>query len=164
MRGLIRDAISSISTSSDSSSDSDDGLRIFQEAQILSRNLAPYHTGEDSETVAWKTIIGNRNGRSDPPPQSWGGLYDKALDIFGILKDNENGTEERDDVYMQYVANVNFFSAADQMLSARRLCVTDKRYIGIVPDTVDSGDEICIIPGGAVILSSVQQAPAVRRS
>jgi hypothetical protein len=55
---------------------------------VSTRARNPYHTGEDMMTVAWKTLVGNRDGIGRSPPEEWSNSYVAAPQVLQRLSNS----------------------------------------------------------------------------
>jgi len=159
LRGWVRDSISNLA----SGNDWEYIIRTDQVRTLCGGASPTWYTprgsvrsrGETWDEVTWKTIVGNRKGAlssGSAPPSQWGQAYSKIADILKRLHNSLPDSPEWNEAKREREEFITseFAIAAEQMVTGRKLCVTHKDHVGLVPNDAQVGDEVCIIPGGAV--------------
>lgn len=119
-----------------------------------------YPTAEDIDTVIWKTLICNASGQSGQrAPDSHGDLYRAFKQIIPLyVRDWPKADMEslvkaisRDRDRAQIVANATRFAQlAAGACDGRRICRTERGYVGQVPLSSQVGDKLFVPLGSAI--------------
>jgi len=133
LRGVLADSV--LVTRIDAGPDHRTKFEDFQVFfQILAKCL-PYPTGEELEDVRMRTLIGDHPWEGDGSPKT----CFAALQAFLSTTDEA----ERD----KYISTARPYLVAHfAMMKGRKCCLTDNRYVGVVPINTQRGDEVFVPP------------------
>jgi hypothetical protein len=99
---------------------------------------------ESLDEALWRTLIGNRTSSQNPVPKSLSTSVAVAERRFEVYHDNPELLEADPDVtqgeLMQTFKMAEFLHPAVKCWAGRRVCVTRKGLIGVVPAAAQRGD------------------------
>jgi hypothetical protein len=118
---------------------------------------ALYRTGQPKDEALWRTMIGDHGlDGVRPAPQEYGDHY-RLWQC--ILADFDHfiacckqdiippGFKNGQDLVDMTVRYTRFNSVVGSFNSKRQFCITENRYIGMVPPGTQLGDRVCILLG-----------------
>ena len=145
----------------------------FDETEdLVNKNVAnPYHNGQDLPEAIWRTVMGDRTTEARPAPDACEANIEKCRQLLHSMKDlaAKCGTDlsgikelpsEHNPLLSQFpnwdgvkdwMADISEFTWLCGVPSfPRKLAITSKGYIGMVPKGTNHGDTICAIWGAQV--------------
>jgi SpoVK/Ycf46/Vps4 family AAA+-type ATPase len=128
-------------------------LSFFKTVQASPLTTEPYpHTDppQSLREAYWRTLVGDRDDESRPASPSLAASFDKMVAFYGIIWENPNGwatlaARERLAAVQPDVAA--FVLPLMRCMAGRRLCLTGKGMLGVVPPFSALGDEIAVFQG-----------------
>ena len=123
------------------------------QTHLLIGNLSSYPTGESVHDVYRRALVANKDHLDNKASLSYIENYERMLRMFAIEEQVRSGppfdfTEEEFISLSQSLTQYAVPMSA--CISERKLCVTRKGYVGLVPDDATEGDVICVVVGGDV--------------
>jgi len=121
---------------------------VLSDVATCKSRMLRYPTGEIMDT-AMDCVL-----EADQPrdPENVTSLWDNntALDILLGIELKSLETQSGNSTIMDRFKNSMAFKNASRAVSGRRLAVTNKSYIGLVPTATQRGDKVCVLLGFAV--------------
>ncbi|KAI0117829.1 ankyrin and HET domain-containing protein [Nemania sp. FL0031] len=121
---------------------------IRSELTGLSRWVQTSERQQGLDDIFWRTLIGNITLREEPARKEYSSLYEAHLDY-----DGPNSTPET-----RAAARV-FCDAVRRRSRYRKLAVTEKGYVGAVPQTAQVGDWVSMFDGENLLFVVRQHRP-----
>ena len=126
-------------------------------SRTLTSNLSSYPTGEPIHDVYRRVLVANKDNLDNEASPSYVENYERMLRMFQIEEQTRSFAEGKpsfdfDEEELMSVSKslMEYAIPMSACIGERRLCVTRKGYIGLVPDNATEGDVICIFPGAEV--------------
>ena len=163
--GFFVDTISSLSDVYHSSPPEDnEGMRRLIQWEAHSRRLifsmADYPTGEPVQDAYRRTLVANKDKHGDKALPSFLQHYDRMLAWLQIeeqvkatgetVPSPENLGFDQDELTLIYASLVEYAIPMASCMDQRRLCLTKKGYLGLVPDVAKEADSIFVVLGAEV--------------
>jgi hypothetical protein len=121
-------------------------------------------TGQSTEEAFWRTLIGDKTHGDLPAPDSFSDQWQSVIarqrfinhalqeaqpdengDIAGLAIDDPTGE------YKEAVKGSRLYlQALHNMLYTRSFCITQNKYIAMIPGDCKPGDVICVVAGSMV--------------
>ncbi|KAG0647797.1 Heterokaryon incompatibility protein [Hyphodiscus hymeniophilus] len=133
---------------------SDESLRrmIQMSAEMLmSILLGPsYHTGEDTDTVLWKTLVANRGWRGGKPTDMDRSSYDAYVRSYPPSMSSEKNAELRSKDPVLKQQSWPFEKVMQDTHRGRRFGITACGHVGVFPGETRNGDLVVLLPGATM--------------
>jgi hypothetical protein len=133
----------------------DSNLRdpVRQEWETLARTVSPYHTGELYPTILWRTIIADGQTRGSDSDEIRKRLFTASRYLtlrnrkMEDPKKFEDPGEPPEEMSIVNSRQIEFLALYDAASCGRRISITERRYLGLVPAETQIGDYLCIFSG-----------------
>lgn len=106
--------------------------------------------GQDSEEALWQTVCCGLSPSGARAPETYRDAF-KVWRVAFRATDDKGKTNMHKQFFAKDVADSREFGNAVVMFAlGRKFCITDKGYMGRVPNRSRKGDRICVLKGGRV--------------
>lgn len=103
----------------------------------------------------WRTLVGDRDEESRPAPPSLAANFEKMVAFYAMIQETPNvldqgatvGKAARERMEAAAAGAQGFLLPLMRCLAGRRLCLTGKGMLGVVPPFSAVGDEIAVFLG-----------------
>ncbi|MCJ1233371.1 hypothetical protein MMC14_001327 [Varicellaria rhodocarpa] len=127
------------------------------QSKTLIANLPSYPTGEPVHDVYRRVLVANKDNLDNEASAPYIDNYERMLRMFQIEEQSRSCTEggpsfDLDNEELQSLSRsvIEYAVPMSACIAERRLCVTRKGYMGLVPDDTTEGDVICVFVGADV--------------
>lgn len=129
----------------------ENGNSILEWKDFISPAL-PYFTEEAPRTVLWRLLLADGNTRGPASDRARNRLYDAHENLI-VRNGLPKGApwEPIDEMSIVNTSSLQFTALALTASLGRRVAITKKGYIGLVPPDAQVGDEICALYGAPVL-------------
>jgi Heterokaryon incompatibility protein (HET) len=123
--------------------------------RLASKTPEIYANGQSRAEALWRTLIGDRIMKERPAPASYSTYYGSWNNLILSLREHwpsissgkiPPGMDAKDLLDTQLQIH-KYSSMVGPVCAKRRFCVTENKYMAVVPPKTEPGDMICIVHG-----------------
>lgn len=108
-----------------------------------------YHTGEDTDTALWRTLIANRGWKGGKPTDMDRSSYDAYVRSYPSSMSSDNAELRSEDPELRQ-QSWPFETVMQDVHRGRRFGITACGHVGVFPGETRNGDLIVLLPGATM--------------